>query len=144
MNQEYVIIGLVCLGALLFSLGGTINKALRRFLLPLILASGGLLLGLAWWRCLIALPLMIGALCLGYGENHPLWKKALTILALGACLLPLASGANALLTLIIPAVFGTNYWLSRRFNWYSWKLVELACGGALGGVVTLLALTQGG
>ena len=140
--MEWVIIGLVSLSGILFAIGGMINKAIRRFLLPLILASGGVILGISVIRCLISLPLMIGALCLGYGENHPLWRKALTILALGLCLLPMATGPNGLVTLIVPLVFGTGYWLSNKFPWFTWKLVELSCGFAMGGVVVLLALSS--
>lgn len=139
--QEWVIIGLVSLSGILFAIGGTIAKWVRRFLLSVILAAGGVLLGISWIKCLISLPLMVGALCLGYGEEHALWRKALTILALGLCLLPMASGLNGLLTLIIPLVFGTGYWLSRKFNFVSWKLVELSVGFAMGGTVTLLALS---
>lgn len=140
--SEWIITGLVSLSGILFAIGGTGFKWARRFVLPIVLVAGGILLGITWWRCLIALPLMIGALCLGYGENHPLWAKVLTILSLGLCLLPLANGANALLTLLIPLVFGTGYWLSRKYNWWNWKLVELSVGFSMAGVVVLLALTQ--
>lgn len=141
-TSEWIITLLPSVSAVLFGIGGGGFKWARRFVMPVVLCAGALLLGIVWWRCLIALLLTCGAATLGYGESHPLWRKALTILALGLCLLPLANGANALLTLLIPAVFGAGYWLSRKYNWFTWRLVELSCGFAMGGVVVLLALTS--
>ena len=141
-GTEWVITLLPPVSAILFGIGGGGFKWARRFVMPVVLCAGALLLGIVWWRCLISLLLIVGASCLGYGENHPLWRKALTILALGSCLIPLANGANALLTILIPVVFGTGYWLSRKYNWFTWRLVELSCGGVMGAVVILIALTS--
>jgi len=137
---EWIIIGMVVLSSALFAAGGTGFKFARRFIMPVILAGGAFFLGIVWWKCFLTLFLTIGACHLGYGESHPLWRKALAILALGLCLLPLASGVNALLTLIVPLVFSMNYWLSRKFNWWTHKISELSAGFSMGIVVILLAL----
>ena len=139
---EWIIIGVVSLSGILFAVGGTGFKWTRRFVMPVVLAIGAFLLGIVWWKCLVSFFLTVGAMHLGYGEHHPLWYKALTILSFALCLLPLASGLNGLLTLIVPLVFGTGYWLSRKYNWWAWKLTELATGGSLGFTVVLLTLTQ--
>jgi len=141
-NIEWLITGMVPISAFLFAWGGGGAKWARRFVMPAVLAIGAFLLGISLAKCLIALPLMMGSLCLGYGENHPFWRKLCAILALGLCLLPLAGGINALLTLIVPLVFGANYWLSRKFNWWTHKILELSAGFSMGVVVVLLALTK--
>ena len=140
--NEWTIIGIVTLSSVLFAIGGTGFKFCRRFIMPVILAGGAFLLGISWWKCFFALFLIIGACHLGYGELHPLWRKVLTVLALGLCLLPLASGINGLLTLITPIVFGIGYYLSRKINWITWKLIELSAGFSMGVVVVLLVLTK--
>jgi hypothetical protein len=140
--NEWIIIGVVVLGSALFAIGGTGFKFVRRFIMPVVLATGAFLLGIIWWRCLIMACLTISAMHLGYGENQSLWRKILTVLSFSICLLPLATGLNGFLTLITPLFFGLSYWLSRKFNWWTWKLVELTAGFNLGLVVVLLAMTQ--
>lgn len=141
-NKELIIIAVVLLSSLLFALGGTFWKPLRRFVMPLILTSGGAILGIRWWKCLIALPLLIGANCLGYGEQTPIFMRILTISAFGVALLPMTNKKNWLFVLIVPITFGVNYWVSLNYAWWSWKFVELATGGAFGLVVCLLSLTR--
>jgi hypothetical protein len=142
IKPVYRIMGIVLGSALLFSLGGTIAKALRRFVLPLFLASGGVWLGQSWIKALIAIPLMIGALCLGYGENTALFMRILTILAMGISLLPMANKRNAWLCLLVPATFGLGYYASLNLNYFNWTIVELATGGAYGAVTVMLALSR--
>lgn len=142
IKPEWKIIGIVLLSSLLFAWGGTGFKAARRFIMPLILVAGGAYLGLSPIRCLIALPLIIGANCLGYGENTAFLLKCLTSLSFGLCLLPMAHKRNFFLALIVPAVFGLNYWLSYNYGFWTWKLTELATGFAFGFAVVLLALSR--
>lgn len=142
IKGEWKIIIIVLLSSLLFAWGGTGFKAARRFIMPLILASGGVWLGLSPLGCIISLPLIIGATSLGYGENTPFLFKTLTTLSFAVCLVPMAHKKNALLTLIVPVVFGLNYYLSLNVDFWTWKLVELATGFAFGFTVVLLALSR--
>ena len=142
IKPEWRIIGLVLLSALLFAWGGTGLKAARRFMLPFVLAGGGFSLGLDWKKCLMALPLMVGAFCLPYGESSHVIIRGLTALSFGLCLLPMAHRKNWFVLLIPPAAFAANYFIS--LNWAPWthKIVELSAGFFLGITVTVLSLSK--
>lgn len=68
---KFIIVG-VC--AVLYRLGGWINKALRRFLMPVVYLGGCSLIAL--WKgnysnwIWITLPILIGSLCMGYSNNQ--------------------------------------------------------------------------
>jgi hypothetical protein len=86
---------------------------------------------------------------LPYGSSTPIWKRFLTAVAFAVCLMPLAMtfspfaiGLNALLAFITTVVFLVLYWLSLKYAWLTWKLVELATGFSMGSVVVLISLTN--
>lgn len=63
----------VCSFALLYALGGIDNLWLRRYMAPCWLGLGMYLFSKDW-RKLLQVPLLIGALHLGYGASE-LWQK---------------------------------------------------------------------
>ena len=70
--------------AILYALGGISNLWIRRFIAPVWL-GGGMYLFSRDWRVLLQLPLLIGALHLGYGADM-FWIKILKRLEFGmAC-----------------------------------------------------------
>ena len=78
---KYLLVG-IC--AVLYRLGGWINKAFRRFLMPSVYAGGCSLIAL--WKgnysnwIWLSLPLLIGTLHIGYSNNQGQgWKKRLLI-----------------------------------------------------------------
>jgi len=78
----------VVLCAVLYRIGGWINKAVRRFLMPVVymIACIGMVFwkGLGFnWLMLLSLPLLIGTLCMGYSNNDGKgWIKRLKIAGL--------------------------------------------------------------
>lgn len=78
---KFLLIG-IC--AVLYRVGGWINKAFRRFLMPILYLGG--CAGIALWKgnysnyIWISLPILIFALCLGYSNNDGKgWLKRLKI-----------------------------------------------------------------
>jgi hypothetical protein len=145
--MEWIIIGLVTLSGALFAIGGTGFKWARRFVMPVVLGIGAYLLGIHLVSCIISTLLTIGAMHFPYGSNSPVWQRALTAFSFAVCLAPLAFvfspfgiGIDVLFTLITPIVFGFLYWVSLKWSFLTWKLVELATGFAMGGVVVMIGL----
>lgn len=121
MTKELALAIMPAAGWLLWALGGTGYKWARRFVLPILLGVLALLLEVSWFRVVLTVILSIGALCLPYGSKSPIWQRILTGLTFSVCLLPLKL---SFLVLIPSAVFGLTYWLSLRFNWFTWKIAE--------------------
>ena len=140
IDREYVIMGCISLGTLLYPLGGKSIKALRRFVLPLILGVSAYILSENLIRGIGVWFLSTGVFCLPYGHNSPIWIRGLTILAHGLCLSPLVWGMNGILMIIPPVGFALNYWLSRKFSWWTWKVVEAANGFSISVTLVLMSL----
>jgi len=140
--MEWIIISMVTLSTVLYAIGGTGFKWARRFVMPVVLGVGAFLLGAGFLRSFIFLILTSGAMHLGYGEGSGWIKRILTMLAMAVCLLPLANGASVLLTLLIPLAFGIGWYLSNKFNWFSWKICELGMGFTYGATAVLLCLSS--
>ena len=91
---KVVLIGIF---AFLYSYGGMVHKGFRRYLAPLCLLAGiifcGAFAGTFKWASLLSVPLLIGALHLGYG-GESLWvkifKRFYCGLAVAVAFLPLA------------------------------------------------------
>ena len=72
----------------LYRIGGWINKAIRRYLMPVIFM--GACVGIVFWKgmvfnawMLLSLPLLIGSLVMGYSNNQGTgWIKRLKIAGL--------------------------------------------------------------
>ncbi len=138
MNNEFLMIGAMTSGGLLFSLGGTGFKYLRRFVLPALLGGLALWAGIEWWRCAAMASLMIGAFCLPYGERTPYWAKFLV--GCSFVLPTLFIGYN-IWQIITPVAFIVMFKLSNTRYWgrmFAWKIVEFLTGALVGVTVAQL------
>lgn len=138
--KEWIIIGTLTLGPLLYMIGGTGFKWARRFILPLILGITAFILSESLLRGIGVWLLSTGVFHLGYGENSPIFMRMMTLLAHGLCLVPLIVGFNAVLIFVTPLVFGLGYWLSRKLNFFTWKVVEGAVGFSISCSLVLMCL----
>jgi len=137
--MEWRILLCALLGAAGWWLGGRgvwPGKAWRRFIAPALI--GVVLLGVfPGWRLALGVVLMMFANSMGYGEASSWWKRLLTFVCLGACLLPF--GLAWWQAAIVPTWFGGNFLLSRMSNRHGWVFVEATTGaiqGALAGMAT--------
>lgn len=119
-------------GGLLFALGGTGLKWLRRFVLPVLLGVVALLVGVIWWKAILMTIGFIGAFHLPYGQKTPYWLK---FLAGCAFVLPTAILGFSHWQIITPIAFIIMFKLSNtKFtaNIFFWKAVEFLTGGLVG------------
>lgn len=121
-------------GAILWRLGGSIKKALRRYLWPLAMLF-------LLHRAVGATILMIGALHLGYGENHPIWRRIATGVAIGLPFLLIS--LNVIIPISISCIFLGTYTLSRKFNGFTWGWVEMLTGATQGFWIAKLYFERG-
>lgn len=139
MNELQIFI-MVISGAILFRLGGWVNKAFRRYLMPLVFAGVLWWAGFAIWQCLASMVLLSAALHLGYGQTKPFWYKLMV-----ACswVIPSLLLGYSLWLFITPIVFFVFFMLS---NWkkteqaFVWSVVEMFTGACIG---TTYALIRG-
>ena len=132
MNKEVVILVVVPLCSMLFALGGTTNKAWRRYILPVVLYIGLLLLSCGLFKALASCGLLCLALHLGYGDG----KSWLYRFMVGcAYTIPSVLLGFTLWQVICPIWFITLFWLS-NFKWtakeFIWKICELLFGTLIG------------
>ena len=135
MTREWAYIIMFCGGALLFAIGGTGFKWVRRYLLPILLGVVALLSHVSILSAIGTCVLSSVAFHLPYGSNSPIWLRGLTAIAFGACLLPFQLSP---LCFIPTLAFIALYWLSRKFNWFTWKWTELLTGAIWGITAVLL------
>lgn len=135
MSKEMAYIVMFCGGALLFAIGGTLWKPARRFILPILMGIVALLSGVFVLNVIGAVILSMVAFSMPYGSNTAIPIRAITAFAMGLCLLPLKL---SFIVIIVPVVFQLGMWLSWRFNWLTWKWVELFTGAIWG--LTAVAL----
>jgi len=138
IDKEILMIICMTSGGLLFALGGYRWKWMRRFVLPVVLGGCALLAGIEWWRCLVMASLMIGALCLPYGERTPYWAKFLVGISFISPTFLLGFNVWQIIT---PICFIGMFVLSNTKWWsgqFQWKLVEFITGGLIGVTVAQL------
>lgn len=132
MSAEYALIILPPLCWVLFALGGTGFKWLRRFVLPGVLGLAGFIYGKEILACLSVLALSCLVLCLSYGEGKSWLYRAVIAVSYSAVLLPYGFTAW---NIIFPIVFFGLFWLSNQ-KWAEkivvWKIVEGTAGLLMG------------
>lgn len=145
VSQEYIAILMMTSGVLFWSLGGTLWKGFRRFILPAVI--GGLLIwyGIIWFKALLSSVLFIISACMPYGDSTPWFKpnehgsKLITALALTLPAIPLGTTWFYLVT---PVVFLLTFWASNSFlhKSFPWKVCEGATGLMV--ILTIISALQ--
>lgn len=133
MNELMMIISMTG-SLLLFLIGGTWWKPARRYGIPVLFITIGILSGVMWWKALAMALTICVALSAGYGENSPYWKKALVFSGYGISFLWIGWSAWIIIT---PFLCLLMFWLSnnkKTSTTFAWKIVE----GIMG---LLLAIT---
>ena len=111
----------------LWMIGGTGFKPARRFILPGI--AGVLLLSLvSWWQIAGVVGTMMVANCLPYGDRTPWWLKPLVFASLGAHVIWLDPIFGLWWALGMGIIGSCLMLLSKRFNRFTWKVVESIFG----------------
>lgn len=139
MSVEVAWVALPPLGWLLWAAGGTWEKRWRRVAWPLLLGLGLGALGVSWWRSAAVACSVWVACSLGYGDGVP-WPRRLCVAAGHGLALTWVRWSWAA-PLVMLGVFGGQLWLSRRWNRWTWKLVEGSTGMAQGALAVWLATT---
>ena len=138
LNNEWLMIASMANGGILFAVGGTGFKWIRRFLMPFIFGFLCLFGGFELWRCLGLWLTMSGVMHLGYGERYPYWAKFIIGCSYAATTLFLGFSWWQIIT---PVCFVGMFWLSNQkfsSNTFLWKIVEFMTGCLIG--VTIASL----
>ena len=136
---ELLMIAGMTLSVLLFSLGGTGFKWMRRFLMPSLMGIILILMGVNIYLSITSCVALMIVMCLGYGDSTPWWLKC--IVALSYAIPSLIIGFSWW-AFILPPAFLAMFFLS---NWtptqtsFTWKIVE----GATGFLIAASMLTAG-
>lgn len=121
MSKELLYITVPPLVWLLWTAGGTFNKAFRRLGVPLLILTVCLLMKTDFIIAFIVSALSFAAYTLGYGGQKSWLFRGFAGCCYAISLIPL--GLHPIL-LTIPVTFLLTFWLSRRFNSFSWKVSE--------------------
>lgn len=125
--SENTIIVLLLAGVGLWMAGGKFWKGWRRFVWPVVAAICVISSGVSLVRgALLALGL-VGVNSLPYGDRTPWVVRVLVFLALPLPALILGTGAWIIVPLTGATLAGL-FWLSRRFNFITWKVWESSAG----------------
>jgi len=124
-----VVWALVGIGAACWAIGGGGPKWVRRYLWPSILGIVGLLFTGSWLSVLGAACLS-GACHLGYGEGTSTAWRVIVWSSYGFALIPF--GVPWWFGLITAGILTGCWWLSRTYNWITWKWWELTAGALQG------------
>lgn len=138
MNNEFLMIGCMGSGTMLFPLGGTGFKWARRFVLPAILGLLAFFNGFVWWSCIAYAVAQAVTLCLPYGERTPYWIKALvfTSYALPSFLFGFCVW-QIFLVLGCFGLFALSNW-DKSASSFPWKICEAGMGFLLGATISAL------
>lgn len=122
--MEHIFIAMMTLSVLLFTLGGTGFKWMRRYILPVLLGIGTFFCGVSWWQSLI-LIIGIGIVYhLPYGEALTFLGK----LVVGFLyVIPTLAIGLSWWVLIFPFIFVALFLLSEATETaksFTWKVCE--------------------
>lgn len=136
------IILLLTAGPLLWMLGGYRWKWLRRWGWPIFASGACFGLFPAWRVAFLGLSLFVVS-TLPYGEKQPRLARLAVFGALGAPMLWLDWRVGLGGILVTASVLSLFFWLSRRANWFTWKLWEALAGFLQAGVLVIAANRPG-
>ena len=142
MNAEWSIIWICTIATLLFAVGGTGYKYMRRYILPFAMFCLLPQIGGEWYTLLPACALLSGALHLPYGETTDYMIKF--IVGITYALPSLIVGYTAWL-FIVPCVFIIIFMLSNSDltkKYFTWKICEAIYGLSIACCYVTAALNQ--
>ncbi len=97
--------------------------------------------GIGLIRSVLGLISTSAALHLGYGDSANPGQRAAVFFLYGLCLMPF--GVGWWFGFVTMVVLNILQWLSRRFNWLTWKWWELSAGALQGTAVAATLLRHG-
>lgn len=126
--------------SVLFALGGSGLKEIRRFGIPTLIGSSAISLGHNIFICLFSSLILMATLIAGYGDGkrREFGDYYYAFLFFLGCLYGLAlfpyryDWQGIFLSVFIGAIFSSATLLSNTFRWFEWKLVEMAVGASIG------------
>lgn len=142
---------LVPIGGVLWFLGGCgdecdhpevpdLDKAWRRYIWPVVCGLVLLTNGISFRPIVMAAALMMVANAMGYGERKNWVERSLVALLLGIpAMFVYWSWVWPVATLL---TFIPLYWLSLRYNWFTWHVVEVATGAMQGACILAALLSR--
>jgi hypothetical protein len=113
-----------------------LNKAWRRIVWPVIAATmAEIALSLPLWYGLVFGIALCTVNSLGYGETVPWWRRAVVGFCLGLPVMMI----QPILTwpIVMWIAFGILYWLSNKYNWMNWSVVEAIVGATQAACIVL-------
>ena len=123
---NYIIIAPVC--SILFAIGGTGYKWVRRFMMPLFIAFLGAVGG-RHEVLMLGVGVGIGfTMHLGYG-NSVNW--AIRCLVITSYFIPMLLLGFSWCLVVFPPILIVLFWMSRK-GWVTWKVWELTAGFLIG------------
>ena len=132
MNPEWLMIVSMGIGGILFAVGGTGPKWVRRYVMPFALGVTAYFAGIELWRCIAFWLTLTGTLHLGYGEKLPYWRKALTFIAYVLPTLFIGfTPWQPTAVLIMLGLFALSNW-KLSADMFVWKICEFLMGSSLG------------
>lgn len=129
MNKEMLWVFIPAFSWMAFAFGGMGPKWMRRFLLPICLGIVATIAGIAWYKAFASIILLIGALCLPYGDHTPVPLKFCVGIAYAAATLPMGF---TWVQIAYPIAWAGLYLLSLKGPKITWKVVEGSWGLGLG------------
>ena len=123
---------MICGSPLLFSLGGMVNKLIRKLGLPLLLGICLILGGIPLIKAIDSGLLLFGTLTLPYGEKTPYWAKLGVFCLYG---LPSLLIDFSPWVIIAPIVMFALFWISNTKwgkNIIYWRIWEATSGLLIG------------
>lgn len=126
--QEWTIILLLTSGVALWCIGGKTWKGYRRYVWPVVAAICSVSSGVSLVRGVLLALGLVGVNSLPYGNRTP-W--AVRVLVFAALPLPALILAPQIAVVVIPLTtgfLGLMMWLSKKFNFVTWKIFEGLAG----------------
>ena len=138
MNSEYLMIISMGLGGIMFAIGGTGFKWLRRFLLPVCLGIIAIIGGNQWYYSLAMTLCLMLSLSLPYGERTSYALKTLVFMAIFGSTLWLGFSYWQIISVVVALGLFKLSNMKWTANIIAWKIWEFITGSLLGITVASL------
>ena len=140
MTEQMIMALLVC-GPLFWMLGGTYAKWIRRFAWPAVVAGAVMIAGGGWLSATMVAGAMAIVNCLPYGDRTPWPVKIAVFMLLMAPALIITLKAGWIVG-VFGALTAGAFWATRRWAWFTHKVVEGFAGFSQAGVMVISLLMR--